>query len=312
MPDGVGVLKALAAAALVAAAAQFLLGFRRGENSAWRGAGSVLAVGLGMLAGCACLGVRPHWPPREDQDRLLLFLLPAVITVELAAARMGRWVRLPRLAIAAAAAWILLFGSVYLADLAGPGTREWTTARAGCILGGLAAVLTGEWAALTSLVRREGGRSVTLGLALTCAGAGVTVMLSGYASGGLLGLPLAAALVGVVLASLVLAVPLDGTGVTGLALVGLFSLLVIGRFFGELLTSHAVILFLAPLLTWLPGWLLRDRPSPRLRGVTRVVLTAIPVAVIVWLAHDRFVVESSRPGPTMPRGTLDDYRSFGK
>lgn len=312
MPEGVGVLKALAAAALVAAAAQLLFGFRRGQNLVWRGAGSVLAVGLGMLAGCACLGVRPHWPPREDQDRLLLILLPAVMTVEMAAAGMGRWVRVPRLAIAATAAWILLFGSVYLADLAGPGTREWTTARAACILAGLAAALAGEWAALTALVRREGGRSVILCLALTCAGAGVSVMLSGYASGGLLGFPLSAALVGVVLASLFLAVPLDGTGVTGLALVGLFSLLVIGRFFGELLTSHAVTLFLAPLLSWLPGLPLRDRPRPRLRGVARVVLTAVPVAVVVWLAHERFVVESSRPGPTMPQGTFDDYRSPGK
>src|SRR5437763_601168 len=48
--------------------------------------GAVLSIGVGLLAGCWWLGVRPHWPPLEDQDRLLLVLFPAVIVVELVAA----------------------------------------------------------------------------------------------------------------------------------------------------------------------------------------------------------------------------------
>ena len=35
-------------------------------------------------------------------------------------------------------------------------------------------------------------------------------------------------------------------------MVGLFSLLVIGHFFGELTTAHAILLLFAPLLGWLP------------------------------------------------------------
>src|SRR5260370_2976106 len=46
----------------------------------------VLSVSVGFVAGCWWLGVRPHWPPLEDQDRLLLILLPAVIVVEIAVA----------------------------------------------------------------------------------------------------------------------------------------------------------------------------------------------------------------------------------
>src|SRR6266568_3210878 len=48
--------------------------------------GGVLSVSVGFLAGCLWLGAQPHWPPREDQDRLLLILFPAVIAVELVAA----------------------------------------------------------------------------------------------------------------------------------------------------------------------------------------------------------------------------------
>ena len=38
----------------------------------------------------------------------------------------------------------------------------------------------------------------------------------------------------------------------GVAVVGLYSLLVIGRFFGELSSTHAIVLFASPLLAWLP------------------------------------------------------------
>src|SRR6266566_705480 len=48
--------------------------------------GGVLSVSVGFLAGVWWLRVRPQWPPREDQDRLLLVLFPAVIIVELVAA----------------------------------------------------------------------------------------------------------------------------------------------------------------------------------------------------------------------------------
>ena len=107
--------------------------------------------------------------------------------------------------------------------------------------------------------------------------AAVTVMLSGYASGGQVGLPLAAALMGVTAAALVLTRKTPRTGPLGVAIVGLFSLLVIGRFFGELTSAHAIVLLCAPLLGWstelpyvrrLPSWA---------RGLARVILVAVVV-----------------------------------
>jgi hypothetical protein len=316
MPDPLLFLEALAAAAVTAAAALLLAGWPwRAPRAARAAAGGVLGVGLGLFVGCWWLGVRPHWPPREDQDRLLLILFPAALAVELAALIPGRLARaawLLRLTLAAGAAPLLLYNSSYLADLAGPGTREWTPARAALILGGLAAVLAGVWAALTLLAQRGGGRAVPLALALVCAGAAVTVMLSGYASGGQLGLPLAAALVGTLAASPVLAKAPDVRGITGLAVVGLFALVVIGRFFGELATGGAVVLFLGPLLCWLPELPLLRRLGPRLRGSARVALVAVPVVVAVALAQQRHTADASRsaPGPAEP--TLQDYLDFGK
>src|SRR5258708_2074491 len=222
MPDRMSILQALAAATLIAAAfvlifgwpwrwprvvrtpagpgalsaaVQSLIWWRRAA-SPWAAAGGVLGVGLGYYAGVWLLGLRPHWPPREDQDRLLFILFPAVIAVEIVAAFAGRfrWLAwLPRLGVAATAAPVLLYGSTYLTDLAGPGTREWTPAQTWLILGGLATALACVWALLALLMGRAPGRSAPLPVAVASAGAAITIMLSGYASGGQPGLALAAA-----------------------------------------------------------------------------------------------------------------------
>src|SRR5438128_10220025 len=91
MLDPMRIVEALAAAALVAAAALLLCAWPwRTSPAARASAGGVLGVGLGFFLGCWLLEVRPHWPPREDQDRFLLILLPALLAVELLAATLGR------------------------------------------------------------------------------------------------------------------------------------------------------------------------------------------------------------------------------
>lgn len=324
MPDRILILEALGAAAVTAAALVWLCAWPwRTSHPVRASVGSVLGVGLGFLAGCWLLGVRPHWPPQEDQDRLLLILWPTLIGVELVAAILGRfqglmWV--PRGVIAAAAAWVLLYQSSYLTDLAGPGSREWTPIQTGLILGGLAVSLAGAWAVLVLLARRTAappgkkwkGLSIPLTVALACAGAAVTVMLSGYASGGQLGLPLAAALVGAVLASLILAESPDRKGVVGLGIVGLFALLVIGRFFGQLAWSHAALLFSAPLLGWLPELPYVRRMGPLFRGFGRVALTTVPVVVALILAQQKFVVDSEQNSAETPEPSVQDYLDYGK
>jgi len=296
MPDAVQLVTAQGAAIAVAAVVLLFCGWPwRAAQRSWFDAGWVLGVGAGFFLGCWTLGIRPHWPPREDQDRLLAVVLPAVLVVELLAAfpRVPRWLIWPlRSAIAAGGAGVLLHGSIYLTDVAGPGTREWSVAQAWLILGGLAAAQGAVWVLLAILARRAPGLSHAVCLAGTSAGAALAVMLSGYATGGQVGLPLAAALLGAAAAALVLPRATRATGPIGVAVVGLFSLLVIGRFFGQLTSAHAVLLCCAPLLGWLPELPYLRRLPPWARGLARVILVGLVVAAVVVDAQRKFVEDS--------------------
>src|SRR5439155_22315983 len=274
MPDPVVILKAAAAAAALAAGILLLGGWPwRAPHPIRTAAAGALAVGAGFFAGAWLLDFRFHFPPSEDQDRLLFVLVPAAVGVEIMAAALRRaawmgWVL--RLALAAVAARIILHDSSYITDLAGPGSREWPLGQTWLILLGLAGALAATWALLSLLLARSSAWSVPATLALVAACAAVTIMLSGYASGGQLGFPLAAALGGAAVASLVIGKNPDLRGVLGVGLVTLFALLLAGRFFGKLTTMNAVLLLAAPLLGWLPESPYVRRLGPRTRGSMRV------------------------------------------
>ena len=119
--------------------------------------GWTMGIGVGFFVGCWVLGIRPHWLPREDLDRLLIVVLPAVVVVELMAVfpQTPRWlVWLFRLALVMSNGRVLLHGTSYLTDLTGPGTREWSPSLAWLILGGLAALEGAVWALLSLLAER--------------------------------------------------------------------------------------------------------------------------------------------------------------
>jgi hypothetical protein len=317
MPDPVLIVTAMGVAAAAAAVVLLICGWPwRAARPPWFDAGWVLGVGAGLFLGCWALGIRPHWPPREDQDRLLALVLPGVLVVELLAAfpRVPRWLIWPlRSAVAASGAGILLHGSSYLTDLAGPGTREWPPVQAGLILGGLAAALAAVWVLLAILARRVPGLSHAVCLSGTSAGAALTVMLSGYATGGQVGLPLAAALLGATATALVLPRAPRATGPIGVAVVGLFSLLVIGRFFGELTSAHAILLFCAPLLGWLPELPYLRRLPPWARGLGRVILVGVMVSAVVVHAQRKFVEDSNASsGLESKEPSVQDYMDLGR
>ena len=186
------------------------------------------------------MGLKPNWPPTEDQHRYLLILLPAAVVVASLAAFLDRrwWLGWPlRLLLALATARILLHQSIYLEDSAGPGTREWSPLQTTLILGGLAAGLLAMWAGLDVLARRTRGATVWVALAIASAGAAVAVMYSHYATGGQLGVPLAGGLLGAAGAALLFGGPRE-RGSLGVGVVALFGLLVVGRFFADLTTRQ--------------------------------------------------------------------------
>jgi hypothetical protein len=249
--------------------------------------GWILGYLLGIYAGCGVIGLVPHWPILEDRDRFLVILLPLTFVVEIAAAYCPRGLALAlRLLTAAAAAPILLYHSVYLVDLSGPGSAEWPPLLAGAILFGLAVVLAALWELLARLQTRAVDRPTSAVLALTTLAAGVTLMLSGYYQGGLMALPLAGAGVGVMLASFITRAPTNCP--PGVSVICLFTILMIGRFFGALPTDLALCLLFTPLLAWVPEAPGLRRLRPRFRGAMRLVFVTAPLIFIVAKALARF------------------------
>src|SRR5690348_7044502 len=96
MPDPLVMGQAMGLAFAIAALALAIFGWwgrRRPAGVSWADVGWVLGIGAGYYIGGWMLEIRPQWPIREDLDRLLGFVIPAVLLIELLAAfpRLPRW-----------------------------------------------------------------------------------------------------------------------------------------------------------------------------------------------------------------------------
>src|SRR5262249_5687352 len=170
MPDFLLIGKAVAVSAVTAAVILLLsaLPWRAPHPGRLR-LGWGLGLGAGFYAGCAVLDPGPRRPPGEGRARPPYLLLPLTLAGEGVEARpaRARWLAwLLRVGLAGAAAPILLHNSVYLADLAGPDSREWPPAQAALILSALAAALLAVWGLLTLLQARTSERAAAPGLVL--------------------------------------------------------------------------------------------------------------------------------------------------
>jgi hypothetical protein len=70
--------------------------------------------------------------------------------------------------------------------------------------------------------------------------------------------------------------------------VQLFGLLWIGRYFGNLTTGPALAIMLAPLLCLVTEIPFLRRHKPWSVGTVRMVLVAVPLVVVLWLAKQKF------------------------
>ncbi len=294
MPDLKQMIEAMVGAVVAAAAVVCLIALPRARDRPARVAASrVLGLAVGSFLGFVALGFRPHWPPIEDQDRFLLLVLPSLLAVDLlglVSVLRRRWVLLSRGIVAAGAAPTLLYGSTYLADVAGPGSREWPPAVAMLVLAGLGLAFATEWLLLDRAIRRVSPTAAVGALAVSTVAASITVMLSGYATGGQMGLPLAAALAGAWASGMIVRAPRRCEVPLATALGGLFSLLVVGRFFAHLTSAHAFLLFVAPTLCAafeLP-FLRRLAPWPR-TAVSLLLVGCLAAGVVVsaWIGFVR-------------------------
>lgn len=303
MPEPLLYLKAMAVAAAVSVLIMLTAAPLR-RHAGWFSTLCVLAVAAGLAAGYYVLALPVGWPPANALARLLVIILPLVLLIELLVDVLAGVPWLPRwslwtlrVALALAIPRILLHGSVYLS---GP-EYGWSIGRAAAVMLLCSGSLLAVWILLTNLSDRAAPVSVVGMLVLSILTVGVAVMLAGYIGGGAAALPLAACLGASCIAHWMLRRRIaEATGRTGewlndggrvllsVAVVGLFGLLFIGHFFGRLSIPSSVVLGLAPLLGWateLPG--LRNR-SARLQGALRIVLVAIPLAVLLGLAKQQF------------------------
>ena len=280
MPDFVLMAEAPLLAAIAAGLVLMLIA-RLGANPApWRLAGGWIGgLAAGIYAGCGLLGEWPRCPPTDDRHRFLVVLLPLALAVEAAAMLLParRWIAwILRIALAAAAAPILLYNSSYLADLDGDGTgvAEWSPPQAMLILSLSAALLAGVWGLFARLQARTSDRALSPVLIALALATALTVMLSGYFRGGLHALPMAGAIAGVTLASFAFPHQPAASPTLGVGIVGIFSVVIIGRFYGALPTSLAIGLMLAPLLAW-------TAEIPRIRKLPVAACAAIRIAAVL-------------------------------
>jgi hypothetical protein len=294
MPDPLLYAAAQGNAALAAAVLVLVIGWLgKPISPECHQAAAVLGIAGGLGTGYFVLRVHFAWPPLNGLDRFLTIVLPASLLIEFAAtfARMPRSVAwFMRLALAGAMGRILLHNSVYLSGA----EPQWSPTQAAAVLLTCGIFIAGLWASLVWLsVRSPAGVSIALALALTIQSAGLAIMLAGYLEGGAAALPLSAATVGTV-ASLCLVRNCQNVHASiGICVVGLGSLLLIGRFFGGLSTAVALTLLLAPLLCWgteLPQ--LQCRPA-WLVGSLRLLLVAIPLSGVLLQAKGKFDRETA-------------------
>jgi len=323
-------LKAAAIAGAIAAVLVLLGGLPwKSPRSMLVRLSQVLGVAIAFYVGCWFLGFALRWPTSADpnasivlpvvssnQDRLLLLIVPALVLVEIVAAVLGRFravAWLPRLAIAALAARVILHNGKYIKDWDGPGSATWSPDQIKMYLGGMGALLAVVWASLAVMAKREAGKwSVPTALAVMCAGGGMNVIFYGDLTDGRIGIPISAALIGLVAAIFLLSGKTDVTGVIGLGIVILYSILLSGLFFSELRILNAALIFAAPLLGLPVELPFASRLKPTFRGHLRIVLIAAPVFVAVVLGFMQHQKDAVATSADSNEPTAEDYMNFGK
>ncbi|TWU04537.1 hypothetical protein [Stieleria varia] len=296
MPEPLLYAKAMGVAAITSSVFVFvIIALRKSVSTAGLNAVCVFGLRLGLVTGYAWLGISRSWPPTSGLDRLLMIVVPMTLCVELiAGARLlptaVSW--LLRFGVAITVPPILLQNSVYLSS-----TDDWTSWQAITVL---VIALAMVWGTLSYITHRSGGISIAFAICLAIQCAGATVMMAGYINGGAAAIPLAATLFGVSVAPCLsprymrrdhevrLPNGFLASAIIGIGVVGLFGLLFVGRFFGEISTMPALTILIAPLLCCVSeAPKIRDR-KPWIVASLSLILVAIPLMVVLIAANREF------------------------
>ena len=268
----------------------------------------VFMVGLvlGLLTGYRILGFELRWPPVNALDRFLMIVLPAAMIVEFIGT-----VRVPddqhnflfrfssfcaatvRFAFIVSVGRVLWHDSVYLSSVES-NTNDWPPFIAfGVLLSG-AALLYVALRSSMILAFRGVSASLTAGLVMSLLATGMVTMLAGYIKGGAAAMSLAGGICGAALALWMAGkrtgpATSHGQFLIGISVTALFSLLWIGRFFGQLTTFDVLMIFLSPHCCWLSEfWPFRDY-SNNYRMVIRMAAVALILLVVLFFKWQQFM-----------------------
>jgi hypothetical protein len=239
-------------------------------------------------------------------DRFLMIVLPAAMIVEFIGT-----VRVPdnqhnflfrfssfsaatvRFAFIVSVGRVLWHDSVYLSSVES-NTNDWPPFIAfGVLLSG-AALLYVALRSSMILAFRGVSASLTAGLVMSLLATGMVTMLAGYIKGGAAAMPLAGGICGAALALWMAGkktgpATSHGQFLIGISVTALFSLLWIGRFFGQLTTFDVLMIFLSPHCCWLSEfWPFRDY-SNNYRMVIRMAAVALILLVVLFFKWQQFM-----------------------
>jgi len=266
---------------------------RQSAGMTWLNSFSVVGIGVGLSVGYRVLALQLAWPPASGLDRFLTLVIPTAIAIELVAVfdSVATWFAwFLRVSLAAATPRILLHDSVYLSD----SDFTWSLWEASATLTCCGVLIAALWSLLAWLHSRSPGVSIPLALSLTVQCAGITVMLAGYIKGGAAAFPLAATLTTTTGVVWLFKKRYEDSnyicefGIIGIGVVGLSSLLIIGRFFGGLSTYSALTIQLAPLLCWATEIPYLRHRNRWIVDLIRLLLVAIPLLWILAEAKSHF------------------------
>jgi hypothetical protein len=86
-----------------------------------------------------------------------------------------------------------------------------------------------------------------------------------------------------------------------MGVIGIFAVVLMGRFFGSLSTTLAACLLLAPLLAWIFELPRLRKLAPGWRSAGRLACVAVPLMVVVIVAQWKFMAASTaRSRPSQP------------
>lgn len=269
----------------------------------------VFMVGLvlGLLTGYRILGFETRWPPVNALDRFLMIVLPAALFIELIGAALSSddphrtrsrlsdfCAASVRFLLILSVGRILWHDSVYLSSVDPSSKSVWPPLIAsGVLLSGAALLYVAHKSSL-SLAFRGISASLTVAVVMSLLITGMVTMLAGYIKGGAAAVPLAGAIGG---SALALSLAGKKAGFTtsvgqlpiGIGLTALFSLLWIGRFFGQLTTFDMLMIFLSPHCCWLSElWLFRKGDN-KCRIAIRLTAVALPLLVVLFFKWQQFM-----------------------